>query len=92
MSKERLMLRRCLVCFARMNGVTFFRLRLRSCFCLKLLLRLRKLLKHQLRLLLTLRKLTRNSYHKDNVYFASLKRKLFRLFCFMAMLPLVGHD
>ena len=38
---------------------------------LRLLLRLRKILKHQLRLLLTLRKLQSNSYKKDSVYFAA---------------------
>jgi len=36
---------------------------------LRLLLRLRKILKHQLRLLLKLRKLPSNSYQKDSVYF-----------------------
>jgi len=38
---------------------------------LLLLLRLQKILKHQLRLLFTLRKLPPNSYQKDSVYFAS---------------------
>jgi len=38
---------------------------------LRLLLRLQKFLKHQLRHLLTLRKFPSNSYQKDSVYFAS---------------------
>jgi len=38
---------------------------------LKLLLRLRKILKHQLRLLLTLPKPPSNSYENSAIYFAS---------------------
>ena len=53
---------------------------------LLLLLRLPKILKHQLRLLFTLRKLPSNSYQKDSVYFASWGK-----IHGVAILPLIEH-
>ena len=53
---------------------------------LRLLLRLQKFLKHQLRLLLTLWKVPSNSCWKDTVYFASWGK-----ICVVAILPLIEH-